>query len=214
MGQRRKALFAAFQYLVLGTIGATFYVIGIGFLYLMTGHAQSGRSRRTHGCRSGPAPGNRRAGLHYRGNRDEARAVPVASMVAQRLRVRALGGHGIPGGHGDQGVAVCADTLLLRRIRQCGDIRTLRTADVLLALSVAGIVAMSLVAVFQSDLKRMFAYSSVAQIGYIMLGIALTNDAGLTGGIAHLFNHGVTKGALFLLAGGIALRSGSTASPR
>ena len=37
MGQRRKALFAAFQYLVLGTIGATFYVIGIGLLYLMTG---------------------------------------------------------------------------------------------------------------------------------------------------------------------------------
>ena len=69
---------------------------------------------------------------------------------------------------------------------------------------------MSLVAVFQSDLKRMLAYSSVAQIGYITLGIAWTNDAGLTGAIAHLFNHGVTKGALFLLAGGIALRCGST----
>ena len=82
--------------------------------------------------------------------------------------------------------------------------------QILLALSVVAIVTMSLVAVFQSDLKRMFAYSSVAQIGYITLGIALTNAAGLTGAIAHLFNHGVTKGALFLLAGGISLRCGGT----
>ena len=73
---------------------------------------------------------------------------------------------------------------------------------------------MSLVAIFQSDLKRMFAYSSIAQIGYITLGIALTNAAGLTGAIAHLFNHSVTKGALFLLAGGISLRCGERALQR
>jgi len=70
---------------------------------------------------------------------------------------------------------------------------------------------MSVVAVFQPDLKRMLAYSSVAQVGYITLGIGLANPAGLTGAVAHLFNHGVTKTALFLLAGGIALRNGSTA---
>jgi multicomponent Na+:H+ antiporter subunit D len=54
----------------------------------------------------------------------------------------------------------------------------------------------------------MFAYSSVAQIGYITLGIALADLDGLTGAIAHLFNHGITKGALFLLAGCVALRAG------
>jgi multicomponent Na+:H+ antiporter subunit D len=60
----------------------------------------------------------------------------------------------------------------------------------------------------------MFAYSSVAQIGYITLGLAMTNDAAITGALAHLVNHGVTKGALFLLAGGIALRCGSTSFDR
>jgi multicomponent Na+:H+ antiporter subunit D len=82
--------------------------------------------------------------------------------------------------------------------------------DLLAGLSVAAMLAMSAVAVFQSDLKRMLAYSSIGQIGYITLGIALHNQAGLTGAVAHLFNHGVTKAALFLLAGGIALRCGGT----
>ena len=72
-------------------------------------------------------------------------------------------------------------------------------------------VVASITACFQDDLKRMFAYSSVAQIGYITLGISLASATGLTGGIVHLFNHGVTKGALFLLAGGIAFRVGSRA---
>jgi multicomponent Na+:H+ antiporter subunit D len=47
----------------------------------------------------------------------------------------------------------------------------------------------------------------VAQIGYITLGIGLATRDGLTGAVVHLFNHGITKGALFLLAGGIVLRA-------
>jgi multicomponent Na+:H+ antiporter subunit D len=82
--------------------------------------------------------------------------------------------------------------------------------SLLVGLSAVAIVAMSLVALFQPDLKRMLAYSSVAQIGYITLGLGLANAAGLTGSLAHLVNHGVTKGALFLLAGGIAFCCGST----
>jgi multicomponent Na+:H+ antiporter subunit D len=67
------------------------------------------------------------------------------------------------------------------------------------------------VAVFERDLKRLFAYSSVAQIGYITLGIGIDNQPGLTGSIVHLLNHGIAKGAIFLLLGGVALRAGSAA---
>ena len=56
----------------------------------------------------------------------------------------------------------------------------------------------------------MLAYSSVAQIGYILLGLSLANGSGLTAAVAHLFNHGITKGALFLLVGILALRCGTT----
>jgi multicomponent Na+:H+ antiporter subunit D len=60
--------------------------------------------------------------------------------------------------------------------------------------------------------KRLFAYSSVAQIGYITLGIGLDNEAGLTGSITHLLNHGITKGAIFVLLGGVALRAGAVST--
>ncbi len=64
------------------------------------------------------------------------------------------------------------------------------------------------VAVFQSNLKRMFAYSSVAQIGYITLGLSLTTVTGLTGGLVHLLNHALIKGAIFMGLGAVVYRIG------
>ena len=58
-------------------------------------------------------------------------------------------------------------------------------------------------------MKRMPAYSSVAQIGYITLGIAIANKTGLTGGIVHLFNHALIKGALFMAIGAVFYQIGS-----
>jgi multicomponent Na+:H+ antiporter subunit D len=55
----------------------------------------------------------------------------------------------------------------------------------------------------QKDLKRMIAYSSVAQIGYIFFGIGLGNVLGLTAAIFHIISHALTKSALFLVAGNI-----------
>ena len=68
----------------------------------------------------------------------------------------------------------------------------------------------SAVAVYQSDVKRMLAYSSVAQVGYMVLGLSLGNEAGLTGGIVHLFNHALIKSGLFLTLACVSLRIGST----
>jgi multicomponent Na+:H+ antiporter subunit D len=87
----------------------------------------------------------------------------------------------------------------------------LPTEEVFVALSVAAMIVASLVAIFERDVKRLFAWSSVAQIGYITLGIGVDNQSSLTGSIVHLLNHGVTKGAIFLLLGGVALRAGTAA---
>ena len=67
-----------------------------------------------------------------------------------------------------------------------------------------------LLAIRQGDLKRLLAYSSVGQIGYIMLGVVLLNESGLTGGIIHFWNHAAAKGALFCVAG----RSCTARAPR
>jgi multicomponent Na+:H+ antiporter subunit D len=86
--------------------------------------------------------------------------------------------------------------------------------EALLVLAVGGMFVASAIAIFQSDLKRVFAYSSIGQIGYIVLGLSFGSTTGLTATIVHLFNHGVTKAALFLLLGCVALVMGGTTLAR
>jgi multicomponent Na+:H+ antiporter subunit D len=85
----------------------------------------------------------------------------------------------------------------------------MHVGNILMLLAVAAILVASLVAIFQDNVKRMLAYSSVAQIGYIILGISLATTAGISAGMLHLFNHAMIKGALFMTMGCIFLRLGS-----
>jgi multicomponent Na+:H+ antiporter subunit D len=214
LGQKRKALFAAYQYLVMGTIGATFYVIGVGLLYLMTGTLNlADLAERL------PAVKELRPVL--------AALAFITVGIGLKLALFPLH-QWLPNAYAyapslvtaflaAKATKVSVYVLMRYYFTVFGEslvFRALPFQELLLALSVIAVFTMSLVAVFQSDLKRMFAYSSVAQIGYITLGIGLGNTAGLTGAIAHLFNHGITKGALFMLAGGISLRCGEATFAR
>ena len=103
MGKDRRALTASYQYLVLGTIGATFIVIGIGLLYAETGTlnmadlakrlADQSLSRTIRRCLW--IPGRR----HF----VETRALPAASLVTERLYLRAISGQCLSRRDGDQG---------------------------------------------------------------------------------------------------------------
>jgi multicomponent Na+:H+ antiporter subunit D len=209
LGPRRKALLAAYQYMILGTVGATFYVIGVGLLYLMTGTLNlADMAARLQSV-------------------DELRPVLAALAfitVGIGLKLALFPLHQwLPNAYAyapSMATAFIAATatkvsvyVLLRFYFTVFDsaalFEQLPTRAVFIALSVAAMVTASLVAVFEQDVKRLFAYSSVAQIGYITLGIGLDNQAGLTGSITHLLNHGVTKGAIFVLLGAVALRSGA-----
>ncbi len=68
-------------------------------------------------------------------------------------------------------------------------------------LSVAGILYGALVALAQSDMKRLIAYSSVSHLGFCMLGLFALNDLGMQGGVLQMINHGLSTGALFALVG-------------
>ena len=74
-------------------------------------------------------------------------------------------------------------------------------APVLITLGVIGIIYGAVVATMQKDLKRLVAYSSVAHLGFIILGTFSLNTQGLQGGLAQMINHGLSTGALFLLVG-------------
>lgn len=214
MGRDRRALVAAYQYLIMGTIGATFIVIGIGLLYLLTGTL----NLADLATRIGEAP------------LDRPQLAALAFLtVGISLKLALFPLHlWLPNAYAyapSVATAFLAATatkvavyLLLRFsytiFGQSQVFSRLPLGEVLLILSVAAMFIASIVAIFQSDVKRLFAYSSVAQIGYITLGASLATTTGLTGGIVHLFNHAVTKGAIFLLLGCVALRIGQPSIDR
>jgi multicomponent Na+:H+ antiporter subunit D len=86
----------------------------------------------------------------------------------------------------------------------------LHTDTVLMISAGAAILVGSWLAFRQNNVKKLLAYSSIGQVGYITLGFALANQDGLTASIIHLFNHALTKGALFLAVGAVAYRTGRT----
>jgi multicomponent Na+:H+ antiporter subunit D len=75
-------------------------------------------------------------------------------------------------------------------------------------VAAVGIIFGSVMAIAQKDFKRMLAYSTVAQVAYIGLGIGLANPLGLIGGLLHILNHAFMKSCLFLVAGGIRHQTG------
>jgi multicomponent Na+:H+ antiporter subunit D len=209
MGKDRRALLAAYQYLIMGTIGATFYVIGVGLLYSMTGTLN----------------------LADMANRIEtienSRAVLTALAfltVGISLKLALFPLHvWLPNAYAyapSMATVFLAATatkvavyLLLRYFFTIFGATViyadLPIPEIFLLLSLAAMFGASIVAVFQANAKRMLAYSSVAQIGYITLGIAIANQTGLTGGIVHLFNHALMKGALFMVLGSVFYQIGS-----
>lgn len=79
---------------------------------------------------------------------------------------------------------------------------------IIFALAAINIFLGSAVAIKQTEIKRMLAYSSIAQIGYIILGAVLLSYSGLIGSALHIFNHAFIKGTLFLCAGAIIHQTG------
>jgi multicomponent Na+:H+ antiporter subunit D len=206
----RKAPVAAFRYLILGTAGASFYLLGIGYLYTLTGSLNMANvAQLMPGLTGNPA-------------------LPVAIaliIVGVGLKMALFPLHGwLPDAYthaSSTSTALIAPIMtkvsafvLFRLLFFVFGIdlvaRALPAGTLVAWLSAAGIVATSLMAIAQRDVKRMLAYSSVAQLGYIGLGIGLANPWALTGAVLHILNHATMKCCLFLVTGSVALHARRT----
>ncbi len=76
-------------------------------------------------------------------------------------------------------------------------------------LAALSIVLATFLAIMQEDAKRLLAYSSISQIGYVVLGIATGTSLGVAGGLFHALNHAIFKGLLFLAVGAVIYRTGT-----
>jgi multicomponent Na+:H+ antiporter subunit D len=210
LGSDRRAVSSAFRYLIMGSVGATFIVVGIGYLYVMTGTLNMlDLAARI------PAVVDQRpiiVGFAFM-------AVGVCLKLALfPLHLWLPNAYTYAPSATTSFIAatytkVAVFMLLRFFFTVFGEEFTFERMQVdaiLLPLAVAGILSMSLVAVFQRDLKRMLAYSSVAQIGYMILGISFGTQTGVQAAILHMFNHGLMKGALFMAVGCMVYRIGSS----
>jgi len=209
LGRDRRALTAAYRYLIMGTIGATFYVIGVGMMYMMTGSLNMADLAQIL-----PAVGDSRTVL----------AALAFLTVGLGLKLALVPLHWwLPNAYTYAPSAVTvfmsatatkvAVYALLRIVFTVfGGVHVLDVSGVresIFILAAVAMVAASVVAVYQTDVKRALAYSSLAQIGYTVLGASMATVTGLTGSVVHLFNHALVKGGLFMALGCIAYRVGS-----
>ena len=205
----RRAITSAYQYLIMGTIGATFILIGIGLLYMLTGTLNmADLAARLPGV-------------------TESRTLKTAFVfivVGCSLKLALFPLHlWMPNAYAYAPSAVTAFiAATATKVAIYVMLRfffTIFGADfsfgamplgqVLMVLSVIAMFSGSLVAIYEQNVKRMLAYSSVAQIGYITLGISLATTTGLAAGMLHLFNHAMIKAALFMAMGAVVYRLGS-----
>ncbi len=209
LGSDRRALIAAFRYLIMGTIGATFILIGIGLLYAMTGTLNmmdlAVRLAALEDTRTVKvAFGFLTVGIGIKMALFPLHAwLPNAYAYAPSAVTAFLAGSATK-------VAVYVWLRFFFTIFGADFARDSMSMDVLLMpLALMAIVVASVIAVFQEDAKRLLAYSSIAQIGYMALGISLFSVTGLTAAIVHLFNHAIIKTVLFMALGCIVFRTGS-----
>ena len=208
-GPDRRALPAVFKYLIMGTIGATFYLIGIGLIYLMTGTLNlADMELRIHEV-ADQKPILVAAGFITIGLALKAAVFPLHVWLpnAYTYAPNAV----------TVFLAACATKVSLYLLLRFDFLvfqpnligHDVQFSYFLMPLAVLAILIASVVALFEKNLKRLFAYSSVAQIGYILLGASLVSVAGLTASVVHIFNHALAKGALFLAIACLATRYSS-----
>ena len=203
-GPDRRALPSVFKYLIMGTIGATFYLIGVGLIYMMTGTLNlADMEFRIHEV-ADQRPILAAAGFITVGLALKAAIFPLhvwlpnAYTYAPHMVTAFL--------------AACSTKVSLYVLLRFDFFvfqenlagHAFQFAVYLMPLAVLGILVGSAVAMFEGNVKRLLAFSSVAQIGYMMLGASLVTVAGLTAGILHIFNHALAKGALFLAVAAFA----------
>lgn len=190
---------AAFKYAVMGSVASIFIFLGIAFLYSYTGTlnmadmasiiAVKGPSRLTgfvmalflmgFGVKAALVPFH--SWLPYAHSSAPA---PVSAMLSG-VSIKILG--------------IYALTRIAFNIFGVSP----AFSGIMIGLAIASMAVGSILAFGQSDIKRLFAYSSISQVGYIALGLGLATPLGILGGVFHLLNHSISKSLLFLNSGSI-----------
>lgn len=204
-GTQAEELEAAFKYAVMGSVASIFILLGIAFLYSYTSTLNMADIARTiaskgmakvvvfagvlflggFGLKAALAPFH--AWLPYAHSSAPA---PISAMLSGIL-IKVLGLYAI-----------------MRLAFNVFGMSPL-LSQIILALAVVSMILGAVTAFGQTDIKRLFAYSSISQVGYIALGLGIGTPLAILGALFHLLNHSIFKSLLFLNAGAIETLTGT-----
>jgi len=204
----KPAPFAAFRYLIVGTAGGTLYLLGVGFLYTNTGTLNII---------------DMSAMLPMLVDNSSVVTALILMVVGIGVKAAIFPLHGwLPDSYtyastpsstliAPIGTKVAAYILFRIMLYLFG----IDLTDAVFPLSYIvgvfaciGIIYGSVMAIAQTEMKRMLAYSSVSQIGYIIMGLSLANPFGFAGALLHVLNHAVMKACLFMITGNLRYKEG------
>ncbi len=203
----KKSMLAAFRYLLIGTIGASLYLLGVAYMYALTGTLNmADMAARVADHLYSPLFAMAVA-CFVIGFGIKMALFPLHGWQPDAYTYAHPGAAAFIAGVMSKAPAY-AVIRFLYYIFQVDNPVVEAALTVLGILGVAGILLGSIMALAQFDFRRMLAYSSVAQIGYIAIGLAMGNMYGFIGAVLHIINHAFMKCALFLVIGGIGYRFG------
>jgi proton-translocating NADH-quinone oxidoreductase chain N len=201
----RAAFEGAFKYFVLSAVATSMILAGLGLLFIVAGNTSFDAVKAAMGA-TGANP--------------LATAALVLFVAGLAVKAGLVPFHGwLPDAYSSAPPAV--SVLLAGIITKATGVYTLirlvndvfpkapHVHMILLVVGLASILVGALAALGQRDLKRMLAYSSISQVGYIVLGLAAGPGLGLAGAIFHLFNHAVFKSLLFVNSAAVEKQSGT-----
>ncbi len=208
-----RTLVAATRYMIMNLIGSGLFLLGIILLYDLTGHLLMSNAKESI------------AQLMVTGEYHQPLTVAVAVItIGLAIKSALFPFHSwVPDAYSystPTSSAVLSSLvskgyifLLLKiyyRVLGLDVIAETGVLNVLFVFALVGMIMGSISAIRQSDIRRMIAFSSVAQIGYIYMGMSLGNEEGMMAAVFHIFAHSVCKSMLFLSAGGLADASGNS----
>ena len=197
-----QAPFASLRYLIIGTIGASFYLIGIGYLYIMTGSLNMVDLRHLLPPLYGTKVVQAAFGFIFIGFGIKIALFPLHAWQPDAYT------------YAPSAVSVIISTAVAKTsvyalIRVIFSVFTLdfiqhfmSVFDMLCWVAAVAMIAGSIFAIVQNNFKKMLAYSSIANVGYIVLAIGLApfTPQGLSPALIHILNHAVIKACMFMAA--------------
>ena len=204
-GCGHQELEASFKYAVQGTFASVFILIGIALVYGVTGTLNMAHIASRVSATGMAAPLSFAIALFLCGFGLKAALVPFHAWLPDAHPAAPAPVSAMLSGVLIKAIGIYVVARLIFNVFGADE----NLLQVLRWLGAVSMVVGGLLATGQSDIKRLFAYSSINQVGYVVLGLGLGTPLGVVGALYHLINHSLFKSLLFLNAGTVEYTTGS-----